>query len=981
MRDQEVAEIVRYFDQEKYYGRWDRISAADMAVIEMQVEKVQEDIEFYFRNFCWISRKNGEAILFELWGAQRLLLDKLKEMKARGLPRKLFIIKGRQMGYCLDPETKILTADMRWIRLGDVEVGQELVGTDEDTLEGKTDRKKSRKMRRSVVEAKREIKAMAFRLEMSNGEILTATLGHRFLCWRKNASWHTWTEVKDLRPGDRIRLITKPWGMADTAQAAMEDGWAGGLMDGEGSMSSEPEKNGCSLRISQVDGPVFRRIQNYIESRGYTNRTEVDKREPGKSSKLGSKEVWKVCVDRIDQVMRLVGKTRPERFVNAKWWEGRSLPKQGDGAGWPEIVSIEPLGIRTMIDLQTSTKTFVANGFVSHNSTLVDHIIGWSTMFFSGINGLIVSKTPSHASFLFQTSVLHAFSHLPWWMKPMRASTEIREKIVFDNPNLDERDRNFGLNSQVIVQSATMKTGVGEGMRVNCAHMSEMSEWDQNSARAIIKGDLGFSFPDDPGTLAIIETTGKFAGNWTHEFWLSCQEKGDESEWKCFFAPAFLEQDRRKVPVQGWTPPEEERAIAERIAADWLRCDNQLCDRGYDVIGGYLIAQQCPGCGVGTLKPYILTDEQLCFFWSKRINSEDSEESYKEFKQQLCLSVEDAFQLTGSPAFPTNIMDFVNRSIRTPIATGLFDSVGRFHYPDITKGQSCSHAWCIEKHQGQERNTQVWEWPDKTAQYFIFADVASGDGGKKDYSVAWVMRVGKGEAADRQVAMFRSNTISSVEFGYLLNKLGRMYNTCPIAPETNVYEAACTTLRIQCGYPNVWRPLGITNKWGWRTSEASKKAMWDKFRFRLWNKQVIIRSFNFFNEMKNFRVEHDPETLNKTVGSGSKHKHDDEIISAMGAVCCAHQFDVSGSGDIKAALPDGSADAQYRFRMICKKCGNVWGADDPNKEVLNGGCPSCKSIWIVGKYQGLKQGLVPGVKFYEEEYEGRETVEMRYDAL
>src|SRR4051812_12408857 len=42
------------------------------------------------------------------------------------------IVKARQLGFCLSPETRILSSDLEWIRLGEIKPGQSIMAVDED---------------------------------------------------------------------------------------------------------------------------------------------------------------------------------------------------------------------------------------------------------------------------------------------------------------------------------------------------------------------------------------------------------------------------------------------------------------------------------------------------------------------------------------------------------------------------------------------------------------------------------------------------------------------------------------------------------------------------------------------------------------------------------------------------------------------------------------------------------------------------------
>lgn len=75
-----------------------------------------------------------------------------------------------------------------------------------------------------------------------------------------------------------------------------------------------------------------------------------------------------------------------------------------------------------------------------------------------------------------------------------------------------------------------------------------------------------------------------------------------------------------------------------------------------------------------------------------------------------------------------------------------------------------------------------WFLPDKDKSYLIGGDVADGVGSDKSIILIFDITDGKNI---KQVASFGDNTISTVEFTYILVKLGVMYNNAYIAIESN----------------------------------------------------------------------------------------------------------------------------------------------------------------------------------------------------
>jgi hypothetical protein len=320
-----------------------------------EYKKLLANREWRLDNLYWIIDEHGNEIKFVRNEAQRAYSKRRWWRDA--------IVKARQLGFCLEPSTRVLTSDLSWVTLDEIKLGQPIMAVDEHAPKV---RGSGRKLRIGVVEAKREVFEEAFALTLDNGVRLVATGPHRFLSRKRGAVEPQWREVQNMRVGDPIRSVTQVWDAPN-----FDDGWFAGLLDGEGSMRQKPA-GGFELSVSQVPGAVLDRARSYLTANGHTFREEIDNRKAGESSKFGNKPVHKLVMARAGEAMRLLGKLRPSRF-DRSWWVGRKLP--GDGSSWPKIMAIEALGKRRMIDLQTSEKTFIAEGVVSHNSTFIEIMI------------------------------------------------------------------------------------------------------------------------------------------------------------------------------------------------------------------------------------------------------------------------------------------------------------------------------------------------------------------------------------------------------------------------------------------------------------------------------------------------------------------------------------------------------------------------------------------------------------------------------
>jgi hypothetical protein len=445
-------------------------------------EKLLDPV-FYLSSFCKIKGKEGKGLIpFNLKPAQ---LDIMNVVQRNN---RVIIMKSRQIGFCVSPNTKILSSSLEWITADDIRVGQGIVSVDEFPI--KKGRGGMRKMREGVIEAKSIVYENAFKLKMDNGTELIATGPHRFLSLKNNIETE-WRKVDSMSPGDSIRYITKPH-----KKPNFEDGWFGGMIDGEGSLSQKT-RTGSSLSISQVDGLVWDNLIKYVEKNDYNYRIEVDRRTPQNSGKYGQRPVNKLMIGRMDELMRLFSTVRPIRLINRRWWIDKQVPNNG----WSKIVSIESLGKRKMIDLQTSEKTFIANGFISHNSTVMTGYLYHKTITTPGVTTAIVGYNNDLTAELLD-KIKTFYRTTPDALKP---TIHYNSKYEVSFPKVD---------SKVLVLPST--ENVGRGYTINYALLTEVPFWEKAEDKLVT---LEASVPVT-GKI-IIESSPGAVGDYFHRMWVS----------------------------------------------------------------------------------------------------------------------------------------------------------------------------------------------------------------------------------------------------------------------------------------------------------------------------------------------------------------------------------------------------------------------------------------------------------------------------
>lgn len=615
--------------------------------------------------------------------------------------------------------------------------------------------------------------------------------------------------------------------------------------------------------------------------------------------------------------------------------------------------------IRKLRDQGRSQKLMILKARQLGCSTLIEALVAWRTMFFSNTNAIVVSNRPDHASYLFAI-MLHIYDQMPWWLKPDIASRKQEDGLLFDNPDPDQRRTSPGLKSMISVQAATQMSGIGQGITINAAHLSEYSDWDQDKAQECIEGDLGNALADGPQTFAILESTGRGAGSYSHRLWRKNVELKERADWVPVFLPWFFDRRHVMAPASGWKIQLPERDMSIRIASEWVRCDGcgawrESMDRGVS-----LVDFACQACTAGILRTYQLADEQLCWMEWRRMNAEKDVKSLKTLREEQSSTAEESWQISGYNVFPTEVQSWVNNCVRPPIAEGDLDAQGKFHgvksRGDIV---TCWCDGCTVDHTYDGAPLRIWEWPMPNYDYVIGADVSEGLSGESDYSVGCINRVGKAPSADVQVAVYRSNTIDPIAFAKPLTQMGKMYNEAMLSIEYNKYDSCANTARFQLQYPNLfqWKHLDSTNpratKVHWYTTMTTKPRLWQTMVKFLRERLYVIQDEVTANEMKTFQK----DDFDDRSGSAGFGFFDDCLISAMIALYTAHETDFDENlGYIPIRKTREEIRGAFPWEMECTRCGATWGSANPNSEW---NCPNedCGCRIHTAKRTGVEESL------------------------
>lgn len=518
-----------------------------MILTEDQINTLR-DFKLFAPKFLMIRTKSGEPRPFEFNRAQRYLHQRLQAQKDATGQVRAVILKGRQQGCCFGVEMKILTADYKWKNIEDIEIGDKLVACDEfcyeKTISGRI---KSRKFKTTIVEHKEIFYKKTVEILFDNGARLNVTPEHRMLCKKRGGDNQEWREVSKFKIGDLVRVVARP---PDYKCQTYEDGWIAGIIDGEGSARLSGAKR---ISIHQVAGKILDRIKSYFTKNNIPYKEVIDNRKAGEKSKYGNKPVHRIDIHRLPYIMEVFSRCRPTRFINDEWHIGHELPGKAakDGISpWAKVISINKLNKQKVIDLQTSEKTYICEGLVSHNSTYIQARYFHQVITRRGTKAFILTHDKDATKNLFSMATRFHES-LPKGLIPI-ADTANAKELYFRE-----------IDSGYSVGTAGNRS-VGRSQTIQLMHSSEVAFWA--FAEEHSKGILQ-AIPNEKGTESILESTANGIGNYFHSRWLAAM--GGESDYQAIFLPWYW-QDEYTYNDAGMTLTEEEEHLTSLYAENGL---------------------------------------------------------------------------------------------------------------------------------------------------------------------------------------------------------------------------------------------------------------------------------------------------------------------------------------------------------------------------------------------------------------------------
>jgi hypothetical protein len=254
--------------------------------------------------------------------------------------------------FCLASSTRVLTHDFNYVPIDTVVAGEYLVGFDENLQKyGGT------KFRKSLVESVKQVQKPCLRLSYDDGTFVECSTEHQWVARKRKEGYsNRWFEAKNLQVGFVQPQVVEVW---EDKSKSPDGAWMSGFLDGEGWIS-HASTFGVGQNVDKAHQCIWDKclpiLRDSFDSLSYS---------PNKRSK-----VCRVSPNGLRTAWTCVGLYHPVRLQKKlqETYEGTAIRSKRNRV--KTIVKIENIGEQTVIAVQTSTRTYIAEGMLSHNCQL-----------------------------------------------------------------------------------------------------------------------------------------------------------------------------------------------------------------------------------------------------------------------------------------------------------------------------------------------------------------------------------------------------------------------------------------------------------------------------------------------------------------------------------------------------------------------------------------------------------------------------------
>lgn len=257
---------------------------------------------------------------------------------------------------CHREGTKVLTGDLRWVPIERLEIGERLLALDENLSRPH----RARRWRFGIVEKAVRDVADCCEIVLENGDILCTTWEHLHLTANING-YMNWRRSDRLYRGanSQFSRLVKVLDVVEPL-SRWDAGYMAGSLDADGHFSTLGGIKGGAKRVglSQLNNELLaacRIILDRLKFNPYFCK------HGGKT-----KDFWSLYISGQAEVLRLLSLIRPPRLLR-RFSENIESFGRVQAQDSPRVVEIRAVGLQPIVRLQTSSHTYIAEGYATHN--------------------------------------------------------------------------------------------------------------------------------------------------------------------------------------------------------------------------------------------------------------------------------------------------------------------------------------------------------------------------------------------------------------------------------------------------------------------------------------------------------------------------------------------------------------------------------------------------------------------------------------
>lgn len=253
--------------------------------------------------------------------------------------------------YCTPPDAPVWMADGTFKAIGDIEVGDTIIGFEKDPI---LEKGKHPRLRPAKVLATHHHVSEVLEVTLASGRTIRCTPNHRWLQGWKRVSGNgpRLMQFGEVAVGKKLRpVLTVPPPLDPNLER--DAAWLGGIYDGEGSGMFLSQSATANPDVHAEIGRVLKKLDFEFVASDYGYKI------------LGGRSAYAKFLHYCRPTKRhLTSAGQRYDYIQRMFYGTMGSPMHS----WDEIISVRSLGEGPVVSLTTETETYVVYGYASHNS-------------------------------------------------------------------------------------------------------------------------------------------------------------------------------------------------------------------------------------------------------------------------------------------------------------------------------------------------------------------------------------------------------------------------------------------------------------------------------------------------------------------------------------------------------------------------------------------------------------------------------------